>query len=103
MGWTMSDVAVEHLYCGGCKDNVTVARFDGVAKVVCHCTHVDSDVDPVPLDDFAELPDRWHYGPQGRGKDSLSDYVEVDADREWHQQETTVQRVEALQREKSDE
>lgn len=58
--------AVEHLCCTRCKDNVTVARFDGVAKVVCHCTHVDSEVDPVPLDDLAELPSDWEFvGPGG--------------------------------------
>lgn len=58
-----SGVEVTHLRCDECVHIVNVARFDGVAKLVCHCTHVDGEIDPVPLNEMEILPDRWDWVP----------------------------------------
>jgi hypothetical protein len=46
---------VSHLRCEQCNDRVGVARLDGVAHLVCHCTHVDGDLEPVTLEGPAEM------------------------------------------------
>lgn len=56
---------VEHLRCQGCDTNPTVARIDGSAVLVCHCTHVDGDLEPVSIAGFAGLPTRWTYERAG--------------------------------------
>jgi hypothetical protein len=55
-----------HLVCHGCGENVTVARLDSVAKLVCQCTHVDGGIDPVDPDPMAPLPGRWEFVTHGR-------------------------------------
>lgn len=56
---------VEHLRCEECVYVVNVSRFDGVAKLVCHCTHVDGEIDPVPVNEMEILPDRWEWVTDG--------------------------------------
>lgn len=56
---------VEHLRCDACTYVISTARFDGVAKLVCNCTHVDGEVDPVDVDEMAVLPDCWEWVQNG--------------------------------------
>lgn len=56
---------ISHLVCSGCGGNPGVARFDGEARLVCHCTHVDGDLEPVPVNDMAILPDPWEFVSNG--------------------------------------
>jgi len=51
----------EHLRCSNCGDNVQVARFDGGVRLVCHCTHVDSDTDPAAVPDVSGVPTTWRW------------------------------------------
>ena len=52
---------VHHLACTGSDDNVTVAMIGGNEMFVCHCTHVDGEIDPVMIHGFEELADRWEW------------------------------------------
>lgn len=56
----------EHLVCGRCSVIVNVCRLDGVAHLVCHCTHVDGEIAPVEVYQTAALPDRWEWRQNGR-------------------------------------
>lgn len=56
-----------HLRCSECVYCPTVARINGVAKIVCHCTHTDGEIEPVEVDDMAILPDRWEFVPTVKG------------------------------------
>ena len=58
--------AVKHLVCSQCNDGVRVARFGDQANLVCHCTHVDGDLDAVPINEMALLPDPWSYETNGK-------------------------------------
>jgi hypothetical protein len=68
-GWCVDESGRRetHLRCAGCVVCPTVARIDGVAKLVCHCTHVDGEIEPVDLDAMEVLPDRWEFVPHGKG------------------------------------
>lgn len=55
---------VVHLCCSECDDNVTVAQLDDEPHLVCHCTHVDGEIDPVWLYN-AGLPSRWSWVSEG--------------------------------------
>lgn len=57
---------IKHLVCSACNDGPRVARFGDVAKLVCHCTHVDGDLDPVTINEMAILPDPWSYETNGQ-------------------------------------
>ena len=57
---------IQHLVCSACNDGPRVARFGEVAKLVCHCTHVDGYLEPVPINEMAVLPDPWSYGTNGQ-------------------------------------
>lgn len=60
---------VEHLICSGCDSHPTAARVDGDLELVCHCTHVDSDVDAVPITGNSMPPDRWEFHLDAGGDD----------------------------------
>lgn len=53
-----------HLRCTACKYLPTVAQIGGNEHLVCHCTHVDGEIDPVQLHGFDTMPDRWEWVPQ---------------------------------------
>lgn len=55
----------EHLVCQTCEANPTVARLDGKARLVCHCTHVGGEIDPWPIHGFEAYPERWEWVGQG--------------------------------------
>lgn len=57
----MGDTEEQHLVCSECDDNVTVARTDSQARLVCHCTHVDGPIDPTELSPVVVTPDRWRW------------------------------------------
>lgn len=58
-------VTEEHLRCDKCVYIVNLARLDGKAVLACHCTGVDNEINPVPVDDRDDLPERWQWVPQG--------------------------------------
>jgi len=57
--------SIEHLRCDECVYVVNISRFNGVPKLVCHCTHADGEIEPVDVDEMAVLPDRWEWIPGG--------------------------------------
>lgn len=61
----------QHLVCTQCDSNVTIARLpdeDG-PRLVCHCTHADSDMLPVGVTAMAVLPNAWEYQEHGRSNE----------------------------------
>lgn len=52
---------VQHLVCTRCDDNPTVARLDDEAHLVCHCSHVGGEIDPMPIGEMELIPDRWTF------------------------------------------
>ena len=52
---------VEHLVCIGYDDHPTVVRLDDEAHLVCHCSHVDGELDPMPLGEMELMPDLWTF------------------------------------------
>lgn len=65
----MSEAAVEtdvrHLWCKGCDEQPTYALIDGNGVLVCHCTHVDGELEPVQVHGFHGHPSRWEYRRTG--------------------------------------
>lgn len=60
----------QHLRCAACAYCPSVAQIDGVTKLVCHCTRVGGAVEPVTIDGFDSLPDRWEFvGTAGGDRD----------------------------------
>lgn len=60
-----SSEGVAHLQCSGCDSNPSVALIDGNEVLVCHCTHVDSQIDPVQIHGFDSLPEPWEFVESG--------------------------------------
>ena len=52
---------VHHLRCLECQTNPTVALIDGAEVLVCHCTHVDGQYEPVELHGFETVPEPWTF------------------------------------------
>jgi hypothetical protein len=59
------NIPLEHLFCTECEAHPTVARIDGWNSVVCHCTHVDGDLDARPLHKMGMLPEPWEFRETG--------------------------------------
>lgn len=68
-GITTPDWSSEwHLRCNQCNTNPTIALDDnGTEFIVCHCTHVDGTIEPVPLEMLFERPDVWEWYRQAGG------------------------------------
>lgn len=81
-GVEQNDGEVEHLVCTQCDDNPTIARRNGRATVIFHCTHDDGPLDGVPLNSMALLPDPWEYVATDGGRvedaDGLEQYTDSD-------------------------
>lgn len=60
-----SSLRETHLRCTACRSNPTIARLGSEAHVVCHCTHVDGELDPLPVEGAAPLPEPWEFVPHG--------------------------------------
>lgn len=55
------DTGLHHLYCEGCESNPTYAQIGGDECLICHCTHVDGELDPLPVHGFDTMPDCWEF------------------------------------------
>jgi len=54
----------DHLWCGSCQTQPTVARLNDRPEgphLVCHCTHTDGSIAPVLVTELATRPDSWEY------------------------------------------
>lgn len=60
-----SGEAIEHLRCRACDHNISVARIRGDVALVCHCTHVDGEIDSVSTEETDSAPDRWKWIKEG--------------------------------------
>jgi len=60
----MTGKTIEHLWCTACAQSITVARIDGEVALVCHCTHVDGEIDAVSTEETDPAPDRWQWEPE---------------------------------------
>lgn len=67
-----------HLVCFGCGSNPTVAMFDGSEVIVCHCTGVDGEIEPVVLHGFDALPGRWEFVAHGEGPSGATAELEAE-------------------------
>lgn len=56
---------IAHLFCYGCRDNPSLALVQGNEVLVCHCTHDDGDLDPLPVHGFDSLPEQWKFVEEG--------------------------------------
>lgn len=56
---------VEHLRCTSCETNPSYALINGEGHLVCHCTHVDGSIDPLPIHGFETKPDEWQFEMTG--------------------------------------
>ena len=70
------EAAVEDLVCTACDTNPTIARRDGRATIVCHCSHDDGPLNGVPLNSMALLPDPWEYVATDGGRVQSGDGIE---------------------------
>lgn len=60
------DSDIRHGYCIQCDSPLGVARVDGVEHLVCHCTGVDAEYGPQPLDGTGGYPLSWEWRVNGR-------------------------------------
>lgn len=59
-----------HLHCTVCEDRVGVARIDSKARLVCHCTHTNGRISPVPVGPMELIPDSWEWREQDQAEDT---------------------------------
>lgn len=60
-GDTDYENGLHHLFCNGCEINPSYALKDGNEVLVCHCTHVDGEIDPLQVHSFESLPEPWEF------------------------------------------
>jgi hypothetical protein len=55
---------LEYLYCQNCEVHPSPALHQNAPILICHCTHDDGPIDPLPVaecGDTKSLPDCWMF------------------------------------------
>lgn len=66
---------VSHLLCYGCRTNPSLAKLDRGKAFVCHCTHVDGEISPVPYGRLDDKPERWKFVAAPDGDDEFTEAI----------------------------